>query len=66
MTYRLSIREYDNVKNFTGDYANTKVLLDKSQKEVDVKFKYYYSKNFDIPIDLITDLYTENKARKDH
>jgi ATP-dependent helicase Lhr and Lhr-like helicase len=59
-----TLGEYDNVKNFTGDYANTKVLLDKSQKEVDVKFKYFYSNNFDIPIDLITDLYSEISNKK--
>lgn len=59
-----TLGEYDNVKNFTGEYANTKVLLDKSQKEVDVKFKYFHSKNFDIPIDLITDLYTEISKKK--
>ncbi|MFA5405231.1 MAG: DEAD/DEAH box helicase [Ignavibacteria bacterium] len=59
-----TLGEYDNVKNFIGDYTNTKVLLDKSQKEVDVKFKYFFSKNFDIPIELITDLYTEICKKK--
>jgi ATP-dependent helicase Lhr and Lhr-like helicase len=59
-----TLGEYDNVKNFTGDYTNTKVLLDKSQKEVDVKFKYFYSKSFDIPVDLITDLYSVISKKK--
>lgn len=60
-----TIGDYNEAKQFTGDVANTKVLLDKTAKEMNVAFKYFEETNADFSLDLLKDLYREisnNKA----
>ncbi|MDI6049001.1 DEAD/DEAH box helicase [Flavobacterium sp. XS2P24] len=59
-----TIGDYDEAKKFTGDESKTKVLLDRTAKEINVIFKYFKSKNTDLPLELLKDLYTETKDNK--
>ncbi|WP_366185680.1 DEAD/DEAH box helicase [Flavobacterium ovatum] len=59
-----TIGDYEEAKRFTGDELKTKVLLDRTVKEVNAIFKYFKSKNTDLPLELLKDLYTETKDNK--
>lgn len=59
-----TIGDYSQAKSMTGDEANTKVLLDKSAKEVEVRLRYYLSDGADLPVDLLKNLYVETKDHK--
>jgi ATP-dependent Lhr-like helicase len=59
-----TIGDYDEAKKFTGDELKTKVLLDRTTKEINVIFKYFKSKNTDLPLELLKDLYIETKDNK--
>lgn len=59
-----TIGDYDEAKKFTGDELKTKVLLDRTAKEINAIFKYFKSKNTDLPLELLKDLYTETKDNK--
>jgi len=55
---------YIEAKKFTGDIAATKVLLDKSKKDTEAKFKYFESKTKELSLDLLKDLYLETNSHK--
>lgn len=59
-----TIGDYQQAKNFTGDAANTKVLLDRTAKEINVAFRYYDGGADELPRKLIEDLYEETKENK--
>lgn len=59
-----TIGDYEEAKRFTGEPNNTKVLLDRSPKEVIAKFKYFKGGVDELPIDLLEDLYLETKDKK--
>jgi ATP-dependent Lhr-like helicase len=59
-----TIGDYEEAKKFTGDELKTKVLLDRTAKEINAIFKYFKSKNTDLPLELLKDLYTETKDNK--
>ncbi|MCW2117941.1 DEAD/DEAH box helicase [Flavobacterium sp. 7A] len=52
------------VKEFTGNVEKTKILIDRTKKEINAIFKYFKSKNTDLPLELLKDLYTETKDHK--
>ncbi|WP_205748170.1 DEAD/DEAH box helicase [Dyadobacter luticola] len=55
---------YGLVKSMTGDEANTKILLDKAAKEIEVNLRYYAAVGPDLPSDLLNNLYLETKDQK--
>lgn len=55
---------YIEAKKFTGNIAETKVLLDKTKKETEAKFKYFESKTKELSLDLLKDLYLETNSHK--
>jgi ATP-dependent Lhr-like helicase len=59
-----SIGDYNEAKRFTGNEAKTKVLLDKSEKEINVIFRYFKNEGTELPLDLLKDLYIETKDNK--
>jgi ATP-dependent Lhr-like helicase len=59
-----TIGDYDEAKKFTGNELKTKVLLDKTAKEINTIFRYFKSKNTDLPLELLEDLYIETKDNK--
>lgn len=52
------------VREFTGNVEKTKILIDRKAKEINAIFKYFKSKNTDLPLELLKDLYTETKDNK--
>jgi ATP-dependent helicase Lhr and Lhr-like helicase len=56
-----TIGDYDEAKKFTGDESKTKVLLDRTAKEINTIFKYFKSTTIDLPLELLKDLYIETK-----
>lgn len=59
-----TIGDYVEAKKFTGNEANTKVLLDRTAKEIDVNFRYFETNTNDLPLDLLKDLYIQTKDNK--
>jgi len=59
-----TIGDYDEAKKFTGDDFKTKVLLDRTAKEINALFRYFKNKNEELPLELLKDLYIETKDNK--
>lgn len=59
-----TLGDFNEAKKFTGDEINTKVLIDKTPKEVNALFRYFKGKNHELPLDLLKDLYLETKDNK--
>jgi len=59
-----TIGDYDEAKKFTGNELNTKVLLDKTSKEINAVFRYFKNDGNELPLDLLKNLYIETKDNK--
>jgi len=59
-----TIGDYTEAKRFTGDEQMTKVLLDKTSKEIEAQFRYFENKKEELPLELLKDLYLETKDNK--
>lgn len=59
-----TIGDYELAKDFTGDNANTTVLLDKTKKEVIAEFRYFPGKTQDLALELLKDLYQATATSK--
>lgn len=59
-----TIGDYQEAKKFTGREDITKVLLDKTKKEIHVTFKYFHGESVELPLALMKDLYLETKDNK--
>lgn len=59
-----TIGDYDEAKKFTGDELNTKVLLDRTAKDINALFRFFKIKNEELPLELLKDLYIETKDNK--
>jgi ATP-dependent Lhr-like helicase len=59
-----TIGDYEEAKRFTGEEEKTKVLLDRTAKDIHVLFRYFKSKTEELPLELVKDLYIETKDNK--
>lgn len=59
-----TIGDYEEAKKFTGDVLHTKVLLDKTSKEIETEFRYFKHEGIELPLDLLKDLYLETRNNK--
>ncbi len=59
-----TIGDYHEAKRFTGNESNTKVLLDRSAREINTVFRYFKNENEELPWELLNDLYIESKDHK--
>lgn len=59
-----TIGDYKEAKAFTGDPEHTKVLLDRTAKEIHPTFRYFKSDNIELPLELHKDLYLESRNSK--
>lgn len=59
-----TIGDYTEAKRFTGNEQMTKVLLDKTSKEIEAQFRYFENKKEELPLELLKDLYLETKDNK--
>jgi ATP-dependent Lhr-like helicase len=55
---------YIEAKRLTGDLLGTKVLLDRTKKETEAKFKYFNNSTTELSLDLLKDLYMETCSNK--
>jgi ATP-dependent Lhr-like helicase len=59
-----TIGDYNEAKRFTGDELKTKVLLDRTAKEINAIFRFFKNENEELPLELLKDLYIETKDNK--
>ena len=59
-----TIGDYNEAKRFTGDALKTKVLLDRTAKEINALFRFFKNENEELPLELLKDLYIETKDNK--
>lgn len=59
-----TIGDYNEAKRFTGDELKTKVLLDRTAKEINGLFRFFKNENEELPLELLKDLYIETKDNK--
>jgi ATP-dependent Lhr-like helicase len=59
-----TIGDYLEAKKMTGDEQNTKVLLDRTAKEMVAEFKYFKLEGVDLPLPLMKDLYLNTMSNK--
>lgn len=59
-----TIGDYDEAKKFTGDEEHTRVLLDRTAKEIHAEFRFFEGKTQELPLELLKDLYLETKDNK--
>lgn len=55
---------YIETKRLTGDIDSTKILLDRTKKETEAKFKYFKNSSAELSLDLLKDLYKETASNK--
>lgn len=59
-----TIGDYNEAKRFTGNEEHTKVLLDRTVKEINAQFRYFKNEKEELPLELMKDLYLETKDNK--
>jgi len=59
-----TIGDYNEAKRMTGDEANTKILLDKTVKEMETYFRYFESESTALSLELLKSIYRETKDNK--
>jgi ATP-dependent Lhr-like helicase len=59
-----TIGDYNEAKKFTGNETNTKILLDRTTKEIKSVFRFFKNENEELPLELLKDLYIETKDNK--
>lgn len=59
-----TIGDYEEAKKFTGDESKTKVLLDRTPKEINALFRFFKNEGSELPLNLLKDLYIETKDNK--
>lgn len=59
-----TIGDYNEAKKFTGNETSTKVLLDRTAKEINTVFRFFKNENEELPLELLKDLYIETKDNK--
>lgn len=59
-----TIGDYEEAKRFTGNEEKTKVLLDRTAKEINASFRYFHGDGEELPLNLMKDLYLETKDNK--
>lgn len=52
------------VKEFIGDIENTKILIDRTAKEINTVFRFFENKHTELPLELLKDLYIKTKDSK--
>jgi ATP-dependent Lhr-like helicase len=52
------------VKEFTGNVEKTKILIDRTTKEINALFRYFKNEGNELPLELLKKLYIETKDNK--
>ncbi|QCX54389.1 DEAD/DEAH box helicase [Elizabethkingia sp. JS20170427COW] len=56
--------KFMEVKEFTGNVEKTKILIDRTAKEINAVFRFFKNENEELPLELLKDLYIETKDNK--
>ncbi|CAM4087657.1 DEAD/DEAH box helicase [Flavobacterium weaverense] len=56
--------KFIEVKEFTGNVEKTKILIDRTAKEINSVFRFFKNENEELPLELLKDLYIETKDNK--
>lgn len=56
--------KFMEVKEFTGNVDKTKILIDRTAKEINTVFRFFKNENEELPLELLKDLYIETKDNK--
>jgi ATP-dependent Lhr-like helicase len=59
-----TLGDFEEAKKFTGQPQNTKVLLDKTAKEIEAQFRFYKGNGVELPLEMLKDLYRETSNNK--
>lgn len=59
-----TLGDFNEAKRFTGDEAHTKVLIDRSPKEIDAHFRFFLAETAELPLALLKNLYKETRDAK--
>jgi ATP-dependent helicase Lhr and Lhr-like helicase len=59
-----TIGDYEQAKRFTGDAANTRVLLDRTARELTARFAYFPGEGPALPVELLQDVYEQTRSSK--
>jgi ATP-dependent Lhr-like helicase len=59
-----TLGDFDEAKRFTGNEENTKVLVDRTPKEIETNFRYFESSAIELPLELLKDIYKETRDIK--
>lgn len=59
-----TIGDYNEAKRFTGNETKTKVLLDRTAKDINAVFRFFKNEKEELPLELLKDLYIKTKENK--
>lgn len=59
-----TLGDFNEAKKFTGDESHTKVLIDRTPKEIEAHFRYFEEETAELPLELLKDLYKEISCTK--
>ena len=58
------VNKFLEVKSFTGEVDHTKILIDRTPKEINAVFRFFKSEGEELPLELLKDLYRETRDSK--
>ena len=58
------VNKFLEVKSFTGEVDHTKILIDRTPKEINAVFRFFKAEGEELPLELLKDLYRETKDSK--
>jgi len=58
------VNNFLEVKSFTGEVNHTKILIDRTPKEINAVFRFFKAEGEELPLELLKDLYRETKESK--
>ena len=56
--------KFIEVKDFTGNVEKTKIIIDRTAKEINAVFRFFKNEKEELPLELLKDLYIETKNNK--
>lgn len=58
------VNKFLEVKSFTGDVDHTKILIDRTPKNINAVFRFFKAEGEELPLELLKDIYHETKDLK--
>jgi ATP-dependent Lhr-like helicase len=58
------LNKFMEVKSFIGEVEHTKILIDRTPKDINAVFRFFKAEGEELPLELLKDLYKETKDSK--